>query len=513
MRSRTLLVLSALAACWALIVPSISWAEAAGHFVIALNTPSSFPSLTQTAQRNSYVVLQPWEGERAAQLKAANPSLVVLAYQNLSAMAQGVGPNGVSSSGVNFAEASESHPNWFLTEADGDRIAESNYPWLWMADIANVGYQQQWTANVIHLLESGPWDGVMADETNTTARYDVSPVSRIAKYPTDAAYEAAVGSMLAYAGPKIQAAGKLIIPNMGSWSEHPEVVKGWLQYVSGGMDEMFVKWASTPGDEGYRDPAGWQTQIEEVQSTEQLGKRFLAVTQAQQGETNAIRYGWASTLLGANGHTAFCVAGNYTGETWSSEFEVPLGEPTSTATAVGNGAWARTFSNGLVLVNPTTTTVDVSFGASYSGSGLSDATAASMAPNTALILTPALGEGTTPGEPTPGPPLPTPGTSPPTPAQTIATPGQALTQSGALAPSVTPSQAPLATTSASRARHRRRKAASLRVTNSARCRRAVAARRGHRGRVSAAAAACRAAARAPRRGSAAGARRRDGRIH
>jgi hypothetical protein len=368
----------------ALALPGLASANVAGQFRVAIGSEASFPNASLTAQRNSYVVLQAWEATRAAELKAANPNLEVLVYQNLSAMAQGTSSTGLSSSGVNYAEANAAHPEWFLLSTGGSRISEGGYSWLWMADIGNPGYQQQWTSNVLKLLASGPWDGVMMDDTNTTAKYHTEP-SSIAKYPTDAAYQAAVRSMLAYAGPRIQAAGKLAIPNIGSWSEYPEVAKEWLQYVSGGVDEMFAKWSTTPG-QGYRDASGWQTQIEEIQTTERMGKRFLAITQSEAGDTQAIRYGWASVLLAANGHTAFTAAANYTSESWSSEYEAQIGEPISSATEIAGGAWKRSFTGGLVVVNPTSKTVGVSFGGTYSGSGLTDASSATMPPDTALIL-------------------------------------------------------------------------------------------------------------------------------
>lgn len=373
----------------ALLLPALSSADVASQFRVAIGSEASFPNAPQSAQHNSYIVLQAWEAKRATELKAANPNLKVLVYQNLSAMAQGTGPGGLSSSGVNYAEASTAHPEWFLLDTSGSRISEGGYSWLWMADTANQSYQQQWTSNVIKLLSTGPWDGVMMDDTNTTARYHTEP-SSIAKYSTDAAYQGAIGSMLAYAGPRIQAAGKLAVPNMGSWSEYPEVVEGWLKYVSGGVDEMFAKWSSTPG-QGYRDASGWQTQIEEIQSTERMGKIFLAITQAEASDEQAIRYGWGSVLLGADGHTAYSAAANYSSEEWCNECETQIGEPTSVATKVVGGVWERSFTGGLVVVNPTTATVGVNLGGTYSGSGLADATTATMPANTALVLQRAAG--------------------------------------------------------------------------------------------------------------------------
>jgi hypothetical protein len=387
MRSSTRSVLVMLSCVWVLVSPCVGSAETVSHYDSATTTPAAFANPVLSAQRNSYIDLQAWEGAKAAELKAANPSLKVLVYQNLGAMTQGVGPNGLSSSGVNYGEADVAHPAWFLKSSSGERLAFEDYKWLWAADVGNPEYQHQWAANVIRLLNSGPWDGVMMDDTNTTNRYHFNPSSKVAQYPTDAAYQVAVRSMLEYVGPAIQAAGKLAIPNMGSWSEYPSVVREWLPFVSGGMDEMFVKW-SRSASQGYRGSHEWEAQVGEIASTEAMGKRFIAITQAEPGDTQGARYGWASTLLAGNGHTAFQASNGHLGEeTWLSEYEAAIGTPTASAVAAGNGAWQRSFTNGLVAVNPTSTPVTVTFGGAYSGDGLTAATAATLAPHGALVLT------------------------------------------------------------------------------------------------------------------------------
>ena len=109
--------------------------------------------------------------------------------------------------------------------------------------------------------------------------------------------------MLEHVGPVIQGAGKLAIPNMGSWSEYPAVVAGWLPFVSGGMDEMFVKWSKAAG-QGYRGSHEWEAEVGEIATTESMGKQFIAITQAEPGDVQGARYGWASTLLAGNGQEA-----------------------------------------------------------------------------------------------------------------------------------------------------------------------------------------------------------------
>jgi hypothetical protein len=376
-----------LACACALAWPSAGSAATVGHYYSATTTPAAFANAALSAQRNTYIDLQAWEGAKAAELKAANPNLKVLVYQNLGAMSQGIGPNGLSSSGVNYAEANTAHPSWFLTGASGERLAFEDFKWLWAADVGNPEYQRQWADNVVRLLRSGPWDGVMMDDTNTTNRYHFNPASRVSRYPTDAAYQGAVRSMLEYVGPAIQGAGKLAIPNMGSWSEYTAVVAGWLPFVSGGMDEMFVKWSKAAG-QGYRGSHEWEAEVGEIATTESMGKQFIAITQAEPGDVQGARYGWASTLLAGNGHTIFMASNGHLGEeTWLGDYETAIGTPTGAAVALGNGAWQRQFSNGLVLVNPTTSPVSASFGGAYSGDGLTNATGATLAPHGALVLT------------------------------------------------------------------------------------------------------------------------------
>jgi hypothetical protein len=387
MRSSTRAVLAMLTCVWVLVAPCVGSADTVGHYDSAITTPARFANAPLSAQRNSYIDLQAWEAGRAAELKAANPGLKVLVYQNLGAMTEGVGPGGLSSSGVNFAEANTAHPDWFLKGAGGERLAFEDFHWLWAGDVGNPEYQRQWAANVIRLLRSGPWDGVMMDDTNTTNRYHFHPISRVAQYPTDAAYQGAVRSMLQYVGPAIQAAGKLAIPNVGSWSENAGVVREWLPYVSGGMDEMFLKWSKSAG-QGYRGSHEWESQVGEIAATEAMGKQFIAITQAEPSDAQGARYGWASALLAGNGHTVYMASNGHAGEeTWLGDYETQIGTPSSAASPVGNGAWLRRFSNGLVVVNPTSSTLPVSFGGAYSGDGLENATGASVPPHGSLLLT------------------------------------------------------------------------------------------------------------------------------
>jgi hypothetical protein len=365
----------------------------ASHVFSAIDSAASFPSYSTSANRNGYVVLQAWQTQRMQELKRANPNIKVLVYKNLAFSASGSSPEGTSPSGVAYAEAK---PTWFLKNTSGQSFTANSYNWLWAMDIGSREYQEKWAENVIAEMTAKGWDGVMLDDASTTMKYSYTP-SAIVKYPNDAAYSAAMESALAYIGPRIQAAGKLAIPNFASWVEYPQTYDNWLQYVSGGLDEMFVKWGRGAG-EGYRGSGQWRTQVEEARYANQHGKIFLAYTQGAVNETQAARYGYASLLMGSESasQASYAFTPNYSNEQWVPEYEYEIGSPTAAATADPTGVYRRTFSNGLVLVNPTGVTQTVSFGGTYSGSGLTDATSATLAPDSSLILT---------GESAPAPPV------------------------------------------------------------------------------------------------------------
>ena len=112
-------------------------------------------------------------------------------------------------------------------------------------------------------------------------------------------------------------------------------------------------------------------------------------------ELNLLRLGLASALL-ENGWFAYTI----TGESlpyWADEYDAPLGTaseaPPTAPTA--SGIWMRKYSNGIVLVNPGTTTASVNIGPGYkrlrgtqdpvTNNGLAVSTV-TLLPNTGIIL-------------------------------------------------------------------------------------------------------------------------------
>jgi hypothetical protein len=361
---------------------------AAGHIRFAIRPQTSWQAPSETAARSQIVVLLPWQQALMHRLKAANPHLIVLEYKDLANTSSYSPIDGVSPDGVTYEQATDEHPSWLLRTRAGHPIQCRGYPYLWAMAVGNRGFQRAWTKEVVHELVSQGWSGVFMDNVDPTIRYYHDPAN-VAQYPNDGAYAAATTSALAYIAPRIHAAGKLVMANIGSWPNYETTGMRWLRYLDGAMDEHFAKYTDTPG-QGYRSTAEWRAELAILRQSQREGKWFIGLTESSEGDASAARYGWASMLLGGAGRASFALQNDndYGSETWFSDYEAQIGRALGGAREEPSGVYAREFANGLVLVNPTRATRVVRLGRRYSGDGLHAADVARMAPHTGLILSP-----------------------------------------------------------------------------------------------------------------------------
>ncbi len=362
----------------------------AGQVRYAIDNNPDFSNLARTAQRHEYVILHPKRVNELAAIKAANPNVKVLMYKDLSASIN-YPSNAQLTTGVSYAEANAEHPEWFLQNTSGQRFTFRNYSSLWAMDVGSPSYQKRWGDNVLSSLNQlAGFDGVFIDDTNPTMKghYDTS---KVAKYPTDAAYQQATESALASITPRFHAAGYDVVANIGHWGEYPEVGQSWLKYLDGAMEENFGKWGQTAGS-GYAWEGHWENQLESLQYAQQQGKDYLAVTHSADTDAAAARYGWASLLLGAEGDAHFALHDSYTTENWFPEYEYDIGEPLGPESRLANGVHVRHFTNGIVVVNPTSAQLpsgqlSADSCVTYSGSGQDHVKSVTLAANSAVILT------------------------------------------------------------------------------------------------------------------------------
>ncbi len=381
-RTVALLVAASALSLGVALAPGIAQAAVVGHVRVAIDSNASFPNYAWTADHEQVVVLPPWDLSELYALKAANPHVKVLMYKNVSAASSSFSGSGNYSSGVSYGQAAAN--GWLLHNTSGSPFTFQGYSWLWAANVGSSAYQQAWLSNVLAQLQSAPWDGVLLDDVNPTIRYHYC-VACVAAYPSDNRYADAMRSFVETVGPQLRDAGKLAIANLGSWSAYPSVVDPWLKYLSGAMDEAFVKWGERPGS-GYAGPATWATQLQELKDTVNAGKLFIGITHSSNSDERAAVYGYATELLAGDGRAEFSMTGDYSGEPWFAEYNYKLGSPTGGYSEKSSGVYERKFQSGLVVVNPTLSRVTVDFGEAYSGSGLSNATKVTLAPQSGLVL-------------------------------------------------------------------------------------------------------------------------------
>jgi hypothetical protein len=360
MRLRRALVAALLAA---LVAAVPAGAKTVGHVRVAIDSDASFPDYALSASRQQLVVLNAWQVDRLRALKQANPDVKVLVYKNLSFLNQFPGPGGLSASGVSYAEA-EQQPQWFLTNTSGQRFSSGGYRYLWAADVGDPAYQRRWAHNVTAELRSQGWDGVFMDDANPTIKYHYPP-AQVAKYPSDRAYGGATRQALAAIGPRVRAAGKLAVANIGAWSEYYWTGVDWLRFLDGAMEEMFLKSGSS-ADAGYMS-SRFHDQLNQLKEAQRQGKAFIGITHSSASDRRAALFGYATMLLGSEGNSYFALHEAYSDETWFPEYDYDLGRPLGPEREDPVGVRRREFERGLVLVNPTLFAKAVSLDGAYGG--------------------------------------------------------------------------------------------------------------------------------------------------
>jgi hypothetical protein len=387
MRRVLLVVMSVCASIAGLVLAAtsahaVSVAHVVGHVDVAIASDARI-NYGYAAGHEQVVILQAWETAELRRLKRANPDIKVLMYQNASSASTSAAYDGLYPTGVSYAQAAAHH--WLLEDTSGQPFTFEGEDWLYAADIGSRGYQRAWAHNVVHELSRAPWDGVFIDDLNPTIRYH-DCVSCVAKYPTDALYGTAMGRFARFVGRHVRAAGKLAVANIGSWDGYQHRVDHWLHWLSGAMDEEFVKVGNAPRV-GYMNETTWREQLHEVRLTQSEHKIFIGITHSSAHDRRAALYGYATELLAGAGNAIFAMNANYSTTTWFRPYGYRIGRPSGRYRIDARGVYQRSFTGGQVLVNPTTHPASVSLGGTYSGCGLHRVRRVTLRPQSALVLT------------------------------------------------------------------------------------------------------------------------------
>jgi hypothetical protein len=302
------------------------------------------------------------------------------------------------STGVPYSQALAS--GWLLKDSSGRLLTNLGTPGNYIGDVGSAGYQQAWITNVLAYLAGYPGvDGVFIDDV----LLDLKPMAGVeaAKYPTQQQWASAMLSFVSAVGNALRAKGYYLgvnasgyVPGDANSDTGANTVSWWQQlgpYVDGLMNEYYQETSNgtnqlrATGSSWTQNWDGWQRLVATAQA---MGKDFLGLMYGAAGNTAAMTYGKASFLLDWNGGGgAFMYLTDDGSDPRDAAWLTDLGQPSAAKQQVGVG-WQRSYSGGVVVVNPSaTSSQSFQLGGSYRTAAGALVTSLTLAPTTAAILT------------------------------------------------------------------------------------------------------------------------------
>jgi Hypothetical glycosyl hydrolase family 15 len=301
------------------------------------------------------------------------------------------------STGVPYAQARAE--GWLLKGPSGALLVNRGAPDDYIGDEGSDAYQKAWIANVLAYLHAYPGiSGVYIDDV----LYDLKPMTGVeaAEYPTQQAWADAQLSFIRAVGTALRARGYYVLVNASGFvpgnagSDTGATTADWWTelgpYVSGFMNESYDQLSDgsnamrTTGPSWTQNWDAWQRLIQVAQT---MGKDFVGVTYGAVGDTQTMTYGKASFLLDWNGGGgAFIYVPTDGSSPTSATATMQVGRPAGVKRRVGVG-WMRTYSDGVVLVDPSPSTAQTFMldGTYLTASG-SAVTSVTLSPATGMIL-------------------------------------------------------------------------------------------------------------------------------
>ena len=313
------------------------------------------------------VVLNSWDEALILSIRAAQPGVRILLYQDISSTRSYACRDGVDDAllptGVGYCWARAHRPRWFLRDTLGRRVEWRGYEGHWWMDVGRSGYQRRWARSVISGLSEGGWDGVMADNAISVPAYYLHPRQQLRRYPTAEAYADATERFLSSVGPRVQAAGFEFVPNIGGADLGPDQLSSWLPFTSGVLREFWALYGTGDGPPFTGWDWGRTSTLDEMDAVQGAGKTFLAVTYGDfeyASDANA-----RAKLLGRvvrRGRSVLLPTRRRSRPVGTRLGDLLIGSgPVGPRVAVG-GAWRRDYTDGVAVVNPSTAPQEVPLG-------------------------------------------------------------------------------------------------------------------------------------------------------
>jgi hypothetical protein len=318
-----------------------------------------------------------------AAMKVANPTLRVVAYIN--------GTFDLKSGGTSYPAA------WYETSAAGARIrsAFGNY----LLDPANTGWEQTVAAQCTAAITKSHYDGCFIDTLGTApldAGYvtglPINPATHAVWTGTDwltATSAIAAAVRAANPGAVVVANG---LANGAKYFSTTGATSALLSPVGVGMAEL---WLRPPGAAATKFPSvtKWLANVNMLEDAESHGQSILTTTKLWVTATAAQQTQWhkfalSSFLLGAGGLSYFSFLESRPNAALVQDYawdHVNIGIP-SGPYAQNGSLYERSFSNGIVAVNPTSAPATITFAGTYTNLDGTAVTSETLAPDSGDVF-------------------------------------------------------------------------------------------------------------------------------
>jgi Hypothetical glycosyl hydrolase family 15 len=318
-------------------------------------------------------------------MKAANPSLVLVAYMN--------GMFDHSGGGTAYPAS------WYAHDAHGNRIRSRNFG-NYLMDPTNPLWPAQDARNCSALIAASKYGGCLLDtmgEAPITPGYDTGlPVDRATGKVFTASHWITATSKVVIA---VKAANPryAVLPNGLENGSRYYLAAGPTKplIVAAGM-AMAEIWLRSPtvSVNQYPSVSRWQQDVNMLVDAEAHGWTIATTTKLWTSASTAQQDAWhkftlATFLLGAGGHCAysFSTASSSAALSATSAWDhVAIGAPTGAYSVLG-GVYKRMFSNGVVAVNPGDTAVTINLGATYQNLNGARVSSETLQPHTGDVFT------------------------------------------------------------------------------------------------------------------------------
>jgi hypothetical protein len=299
---------------------------------------------------------RPW----AAEMRAANPKLLLLVYLN--------GTFSMNDAGSNYPST------WYERDASGNKVRSVQFG-NYLMDVSNPGWIGDVQNRCASYKSASGYDGCFLDTLGTAPlnpNYVTGLPVNLATHTTWTKQDwlSATEHIAAVSGSVVSPApvyGNGIANGMKYFEADGGATERILDGARGAMVELFLR-APTTSVTYYEKESQWLQEVQMLQDSAARGSVLLTMTKVWTTATQAQKDSWhrfalSSFLLGYTpGYDWFSFRYDHVAQYDTPYWHAKIGTPTGTFAKSG-GVYQRAFTNGRVLVNPTTSAVTVSLGA------------------------------------------------------------------------------------------------------------------------------------------------------